>query len=369
MNGRRGGAYRKACRQEKLGPLVGPSILREDWEESQLRLPIASLDNRLHRAFFYPVVTSLTTSPTEAAAHLRRGELVAFPTETVYGVGADAFQPDSVRRIFEAKGRPSDNPLIVHVRCRAQIERVAAHISAAAERLFDVFSPGPLTLILPKHDDLPSVVTAGLDTVGVRIPGLPLTQSFLEACETPVPAPSANRSGRPSPTSWEAVEHDLGGHIGCILKGGRTDAGVESTVVDCTTEPVSVLRPGAVSVESLRRVLGAVQVASSDDDGTSRSPGTRHRHYAPSAQVRLVEDPSEAAPAARHAYIGLDAPPRPGAFGAVYVMDNLEAYAHELFHIFRTCDEDDIEVIYAQTVPSEGLGRALNDRLRRAAAR
>ncbi len=315
------------------------------------------------------MATSLTTSPTEAAAHLRRGELVAFPTETVYGVGADAFQPDAVRRIFEAKGRPADNPLIVHVRRREQIAQVAADVAPAAQRLLDVFAPGPLTLILPKHDDLPSVVTAGLDTVGVRIPGLSLTQSFLEACETPVPAPSANRSGRPSPTSWEAVEHDLGGRIGCILQGERTDAGVESTVVDCTTEPVAVLRPGAVSVESLRRVLGAVHVASPDEDAAPRSPGTRHRHYAPSAQIRLVDDPSEASPAVRHAYIGLDIPPRPDAFGAVYVMEDLDAYAHDLFHIFRTCDEDEIEVIYAQTVPSKGLGRALNDRLLRAAAR
>jgi L-threonylcarbamoyladenylate synthase len=317
----------------------------------------------------FPVATTRTTSPTEAADRLRRGELVAFPTETVYGLGADAFQPDAVRRIFEAKGRPADNPLIVHLRRRDQIGQVAARVPSVAQHLLDAFAPGPLTLILPKHEDLPSVVTAGLETVGVRVPRLPLTQSFLEACDTPVPAPSANRSGRPSPTSWEAVEHDLAGRIDCILQGGRTDAGVESTVVDCTTDPATVLRPGAVSVESLRRALGAVQVPSSDADGSARSPGTRHRHYAPSAQVRLVDDPSEAVSGDRHAYVGLDVPPHPDALGAVYVEESVRAYAHDLFHIFRTCDENEVEVIYAQTVPPNGLGRALNDRLRRAAAR
>lgn len=313
--------------------------------------------------------TTLTTSPTEAAAYLRRGKLVAFPTETVYGLGADAFQPEAVRRIFKAKERPADNPLIVHVCRREQIGRVAAALPAPAERLLEHFLPGPLTLILPKHPDLPSVVTAGLDTVGVRMPGLPLTQAFLEACDTPVPAPSANRSGRPSPTNWEAVQDDLGGRVDCILQGGRTEMGVESTVVDCTTHPATVLRPGAVSVEALREVLGSIRTTPTDQASASRSPGTRHRHYAPTAEVRLLETPANASPGSQCAYIGLDSPPRPDAFGAVYVEEDVEAYAHDLFHVFRTCDESGFEVIYAQTVPSTGLGRALNDRLQRAAAR
>jgi L-threonylcarbamoyladenylate synthase len=294
---------------------------------------------------------------------------VAFPTETVYGLGADAFQPDAVQRIFEAKGRPADNPLIVHVCRLEQFREVAASVPSPAQQLVEHFLPGPLTLILPKHPGLPSVVTAGLDTVGVRMPRLPLTRRFLEACDTPVPAPSANRSGRPSPTTWEAVQEDLGGRIDCILQGGRTEAGVESTVVDCTTEPVEVLRPGAVSVEALRDVLGAVRADSSDEDGAARSPGTRHRHYAPSAEVRLVEDPSGAEPGPARAFIGLDAPAEADAFQAVYVEETVEAYAHDLFHVFRACDADGVSVIYAQTVPETGLGRALNDRLRRAAAR
>ena len=314
------------------------------------------------------MTTTLITSPSKAAARLRDGGLVAFPTETVYGLGADAFQPDAVRRIFEAKGRPTDNPLIVHVRRRDQISRVAVTVPSAAQRLMDRFMPGSLTVILPKHPELPSVVTAGLETVGVRMPRLPRAQAFLEACDTPVPAPSANRSGRPSPTSWTAVQQDLGGRIDCILKGGRTEAGVESTVVDCTTDPVKVLRPGAIPVEALRDVLGTVQGASSGDEEALRSPGTRHRHYAPSAQVCLVEEPSGAVPDPSHAYIGLTSPPGAERFGKVHRADDLEAYAHDLFHIFRACDEQKIAVIYAQTVPSTGLGRALNDRLRRAAA-
>lgn len=315
------------------------------------------------------MTTTLTTSPTEAADHLRWGGLVAFPTETVYGLGADAFQPEAVERIFEAKGRPTDNPLIVHVTRREQLGEVAGDVSRSAQTLIEHFLAGPLTLILPKHPDLPSVVTAGLETVGVRMPALPLAQSFLDACDTPVPAPSANRSGRPSPTSWEAVRDDLDGRIDCILQGERTKTGVESTVVDCTTDPVEVLRPGAISVEALEAVLGAVRTPPTDDTSAPQSPGTRHRHYAPSAEVRLVEDPSEATPGPQQAYIGLDAPLDPEAFGLVSVAADLEAYAHDLFHVFRACEAEEIEVIYAQTVPPSGLGRALNDRLRRAAAR
>lgn len=315
------------------------------------------------------MTTTLTTSPAEAARSLRQGGLVAFPTETVYGLGADAFQPGAVRRIFEAKERPTDNPLIVHVSGREQITQVAAHLPDAAQQLRDRFMPGPITLILPKHEVVPPVVTAGLDTIGVRMPRDPVAQAFLDACDTPVPAPSANRSGRPSPTTWEAVSEDLDGRIDCILQGGRTQKGVESTVVDCTVDPPCVLRPGAVSVESLRKMLGAVTVAEETDEAVARSPGTRHRHYAPTAQVHLVDDPGEARPAASCAYIGLEAPEAPEAFGQVHVVEDLEAYAHDLFHFFRSSDAAGCTVIYAQTVPSKGLGRALNDRLRRAAAR
>ncbi len=316
------------------------------------------------------VDTLITSSPAEAAAVLRQGQLAAFPTETVYGLGADAFQVDAVGAIFEAKGRPSDNPLIVHVAERAQISRVAATVPSRAERLLDRFAPGPLTLILPKHRALPSVVTAGLDTVGVRLPAHEGAQAFLRASDTPVAAPSANRSGRPSPTTWRAVQEDLGGRIACILTGDRTDAGVESTVLDCTTEPPVLLRPGAVPVEALERVIGPVEV---DEGGTAdeppRSPGTKHRHYAPVAQVRLVDDPSEIPSGSNAGYIGLAAPPNGMRFQSRHVPADVETYARDLFAFFRACDRDDCSVIYAQRVSPEGLGRALNDRLERAAAR
>jgi len=315
------------------------------------------------------VDTLLTESPGEAAAVLRRGGLAAFPTETVYGLGADAFQPAAVHAIFEAKGRPADNPLIVHVAERAQIRQVAAAVPETAERLLAAFAPGPLTVILPRHPNVPSVVTAGLDTVGVRVPRHETAHAFLRACETPVAAPSANRSGRPSPTTWRAVQEDLDGRIDCILQGDPAEAGVESTVLDCTTTPPVLLRPGAVPVEALRDVVGTVVVDAGDDDATPRSPGTKHRHYAPAAQVRVVKGPSDAKPGAEIAYIGLDAPPDPAAFGRVFVASSVEAYAHEVFAFFRAADHDNCAVIYAQRVPPAGLGRALNDRLERAAAR
>jgi L-threonylcarbamoyladenylate synthase len=318
------------------------------------------------------VTTTKTNSPEEAAAVLRAGELVAFPTETVYGLGADALRAEAVEKIFEAKGRPADNPLIVHLADRVQLPSVAADVPGLAEALLDHFAPGPLTLILPKADAVPSVVTAGLDTVGVRLPAHPVAQAFLRACETPVAAPSANRSGRPSPTTWRAVEEDLDGRIACILKGGRTDAGVESTVLDCTASPPVVLRPGAISLEALRRLIGPVRVAEADEDDPDeqpRSPGTRHRHYAPTAQVHLVDDPAEAAADPDAGYIGLDAPTDGDRFCRLHLAPDVEAYAHDLFAFFRTCDRAGCTAIYAQRVPNNDLGRALNDRLERAAAR
>lgn len=313
--------------------------------------------------------TTLTTDPAEAAAFLRNGELAAFPTETVYGLGANAFDSEAVEAIFEAKGRPSDNPLIVHVARQEDVGDVVDRVPPLAQALFDRFSPGPLTLILPKDPSVPSVVTADLDTIGVRIPGHELAQKFLTAFEGPVAAPSANRSGRPSPTTWEAVQEDLGGRIACILQGGRTQTGVESTVLDCTVTPPVLLRPGAVSFRALQQVVGPVEVQSeASEERPPRSPGTHHRHYAPSASVHLIDAPSEATSEGDAGYIGLDAPPGTHHFRRVRVVPDVETYAHELFRFFRICDHAGCTVIYAQTVRSDGLGRALNDRLERAAA-
>lgn len=314
--------------------------------------------------------TTLTESPSEAASFVREGQLTAFPTETVYGLGADAFSPGAVRAIFEAKGRPSDNPLIVHVGHSECIEACVDEIPDVAKTLTSHFWPGPLTVILSKSSAVPDVVTAGLCTVGIRFPSHPVAQKFLRACETPIAAPSANRSGRPSPTTWAAVEQDLGGRIACILKGDRTEEGLESTVVDCTTSPPVVLRPGAISVEALKSTVGAIRVETDgqETDEAVRSPGTRHRHYAPAARVHLVTHPDDVTDPDQAGYIGLDRPEDPSQFLEVSVASTVDAYAHELFHFFRVCDERDCSVIYAQTVPEAGVGRALNDRLRRAAA-
>jgi L-threonylcarbamoyladenylate synthase len=272
----------------------------------------------------------------------------------------------AVGKIFEAKGRPSDNPLIVHLANRSQVGEVAVGVSPVAEALLDAFTPGPLTLVLPKSPAIPGIVTADLDTIGVRIPSLPVTTQFLSACGVPVAAPSANRSGRPSPTTWRAAYEDLAGRVPCILRGGRTDAGLESTVVDVTTEVPAILRPGAVSLESLREVAPDAELVDSVED-VPKSPGQKHRHYAPDARVILVNHPHEAEPGAIHAYIGTDAPAVPAAFARVFVADDLASYAHELFHFLRECDARGCRTVFAQRVEPKGIGHALMDRLTRAA--
>ena len=314
------------------------------------------------------VRTLLTSSPQEAAGYLRTGDLVAFPTETVYGLGADAFNPDAVAKIFDAKGRPIDNPLIVHLAHLDQLALLADDLSDDARLLIEHFFPGPLTVIVKKKPEVPDVVTGGLGTVGVRMPRHPVAQAFLEACGVPVAAPSANLSGRPSPTTWKAVYDDLDGRIVCLLQGDRSDAGLESTVVDCTEATPVVLRAGVITLEHLRTVLPAIRSPRPDDPLAARSPGTRYRHYAPRAAIYLVAHPRDVEPHAAAAYIGLDAPATPHAFGMVSPCEDVEAYAHALFNFFRRCDAVGIQRIYCQTVEPTGLGRALMDRLHRASA-
>ena len=292
--------------------------------------------------------------------------MVAFPTETVYGLGGHAFDENALRRIFTAKGRPADNPLIVHLADTAQLTEVVREITPSAQALLTVFWPGPLTLVLAKAERVPLLATAGLATVGVRLPAHPLAQAFLRACGVPVAAPSANLSGRPSPTTWQAVAQDLDGRIACILQGEQTRVGLESTVVDCTGDAPIVLRAGAVTLEQLRAVLPATQTLAPDADAPARSPGLKHKHYAPRARVVLVDKPP-----ANHtenaAYIGLDAPPND--FSRQHICRDIDEYAHELFAFFRACDAAGATVIYCQTVAATGLGAALRDRLQRAAAR
>lgn len=306
----------------------------------------------------------LTDDPAVAARFVRDGQIAAFPTETVYGLGADALDARAVAQVFAAKGRPGDNPLIVHLADVAEVERVAARVPDVAARLLAAFAPGPLTLVLPRGERVPSVVSAGLATVGVRIPSHPVALAFLRACGRPVAAPSANRSGRPSPTTWEAVQADLGGRIPCILRGGRSRAGLESTVVDATEDPPLVLRAGAVSLEALRTVAPNIRLAGALEDARRRSPGTRHRHYAPRARV-VLGVPSPIPPGA--VYLGLIAPENAAQYAEVRVYPSAEAYARDLFAAFREADAAGATLIACEPVAPVGIGLALMDRIRRAA--
>ena len=308
---------------------------------------------------------------------LRAGGLVAFPTETVYGLGADELSDSAVARIFEAKERPRGNPLIVHLAGAAALETVAARVPPRARAVAARFWPGPLTLVLPRAGAVPLITTGGLETVAARVPSHPVALALIEASGRPIAAPSANRSGRPSPTRAEHVREDLDGRIELILDGGPTPVGVESTVLDMTTEPPTLLRPGGVTLEQLRDCLGEVAVLKGDDEeAAGRSPGLRYRHYAPRAQVIIVERGAGEAvvapwleagrPVALMAQrpVSLD---RPGLTVRTMPGD-LGAYARDLFAVLRELDSTGVEGIFVEAVPQEGLGLTIMDRLRRAAS-
>jgi L-threonylcarbamoyladenylate synthase len=308
---------------------------------------------------------------------IRSGGLVAFPTETVYGLGADALSGSAVGRIFEAKERPRGNPLIVHLASAAALESVASRVPPQARAAAARFWPGPLTLVLPRANAVPLVTTGGLETVAARVPSHPVALALIEASGRPIAAPSANRSGRPSPTRAEHVREDLDGRIEMILDGGPTPVGVESTVLDMTTEPPMLLRPGGVTLEQLRECLGEVSVLTGDGEGAAgRSPGLRYRHYAPRAQVILI-DPgtgeSAVAPwleAGRPVALMVRRPvalARPGLMVKT-MPEDLEAYARDLFSAIRDLDSAGVEGIFVEAVPPAGLGVTIMDRLRRAAS-
>jgi len=310
------------------------------------------------------VETLLTRSIDEAADVIRRGGLVAFPTETVYGLGADVFNETAVGRIFEAKERPDDNPLIAHLGDLAQLSDLADEISDTAHKLIGTFFPGPLTIVLRKSTSVPMIATAGLDTIGVRMPRHALAQSFLAACGTPLVAPSANLSGRPSPTTWQAVFEDLDDRIDCILAGEATEIGLESTVVDCTSSIPVLLRKGAVPIEALRDVVPHIRELANDDGDAARSPGVKHRHYSPKATIVLVSKGAVFLSSSTDAYIGLTKPP--GSAALVQICDSVEDYAASLFEFFRECDRKNVAMIFCENVPEQGIGAALMDRIRRA---
>ena len=323
-----------------------------------------------------------------AARLLADGELVAFPTETVYGLGAHALDAEAVRGIFTAKGRPADNPLIVHIHDRSQLKDIC-EVDDLAIRLMDAFWPGPLTIILPRKAAVPDVVTAKLDTVAVRMPSHPVAMAMLKACNLPIAAPSANRSGKPSPTSAQHVFDDMDGRIPLIIDGGESDVGLESTVISLVGEKPCILRPGGVTKAMLEGVIGPVDLAGSilrplEKGEKALSPGMMYKHYSPDGQVTLIEGKESAVvEALRRLYAHADgeghracvmcftehvealADCHPHDIGS---KDDPAEVARRLFATLRALDDEQMDVIFSEVVPPEGVGLAIMNRLGRAAA-
>ena len=318
----------------------------------------------------------------EAAALLRGGGLLGIPTETVYGLGADGLNPEAVRRIFEAKGRPQDNPLILHIPDVSWLERYCRNIPPAACLLAERFWPGPLTMILPRRENVPNAVTCGLNTVGIRCPKHPVFLAILRALDRPVAAPSGNRSGRPSPTCAAHMLEDMDGRIEAIVDGGSCGVGVESTIVDLTAPIPRLLRPGGLPLEALREVLGEIAVdkavtAPLAAGEKPKAPGMKYRHYAPKAPVTVVT--GESRRTAR--YIRRNLGEHTGvicfdeyaelfsgcAVEAIGSAEDPGEQARRVFDALRAFDETEVDAIFAQCPRDEGLGLAVANRLKKAA--
>lgn len=322
---------------------------------------------------------------------MQKGGLVAFPTETVYGLGGDALNPDSSRKIYAAKGRPSDNPLIVHIAELDALPKIVSHIPQTAWKLADAFWPGPLTMILPKSDVVPKETTGGLDTVAVRMPSHGVALALIRAAGGYIAAPSANTSGRPSPTKASFVAEDLNGKIDMILDGGEVGIGLESTIVDLTVEPPQILRPGYITKTMLEEVLGKVAVdatvlalASGEECSQApRAPGMKYRHYAPKGQLTIVRGEEQAVADYINAQARADrgAGEKVGVIGTEELLARYEAdvvksagsrtdeatIAHRLYGILREFDEEQVTRIYSESFATEGLGQAIMNRLLKAA--
>jgi L-threonylcarbamoyladenylate synthase len=326
-------------------------------------------------------------SLNEAGKVIRQGGIVAFPTETVYGLGANALDSDAVQRIFIAKGRPQDNPLIVHV-ANFAIEPYVQNIPEIAKKLMERFWPGPLTLIFNKTDRIPSTTSAGLDTIGLRMPANQLALELIKEANTPIAAPSANRSGRPSPTDVIHCIEDLDGKVDMILGGETSDVGLESTIVDCTTIPPMILRPGGISLEELQEVDPSIIIdpyltTPLDENIKPKAPGMKYRHYAPKAPMKLIDLGSKTGEGIKvlakhysndHKKVGIiatDETKKNYLYGNVYSIGsrmNLKDVAKNLYDILRQMDSDQMEVILAETFEEKGLGIAIMNRLKKAAS-
>lgn len=315
---------------------------------------------------------------TEAAICLKAGGTVVFPTETVYGLGGDAFSDDAVDKIYAAKGRPSDNPLIVHICDISQLSLLASSVSPKAALLMEHFWPGPLTLIFDKSPNVGGKVTAGLDTVAVRFPSNKTAQRLIAESGTLVAAPSANLSGSPSPTVCSDVIDDLYGRVDYIIDGTGCEIGLESTVVDVSGDRTVVLRPGAVTLEMIQKLIPDAELDAGliDADSVPKCPGLKYTHYSPKAEVIVVQGESERV----RAYIQsqLDKNPACGVLsykgstysGGAIVLDagdSMEQYAHNLFSHLRTFDKHGVALVYAEFAPEGGMGTAVRNRLYKAA--
>lgn len=334
-----------------------------------------SVDKNVDKGESYPQLS-------QAADLLKNSEVVAFPTETVYGLGGNAENDDAVRKIFGAKGRPSDNPLIIHIAQQSQLNAFVEAIPEKAQVLMENFWPGPLTLIFNmKQGVLSDYATAGLSTVAVRMPDHPVALALLKRTRLPIAAPSANRSGRPSPTTADHVWEDLNGRIAGIVDGGPTGVGVESTVLDCTGEVPVILRPGGITKEQLEAVIGEICIdpALADDGQAPKSPGMKYRHYAPDAPLYLVEGTREDiqrlvdGKKQEGLSVGvLTTAENEGFYRADYVFacgqrEILETVATSLYEALRHFNNTNADIIFSEMFPNEGVGHAIMNRLMKAA--
>ncbi len=322
-----------------------------------------------------------------AGAVLRQGGLVAFPTETVYGLGGDGLNKDSSRKIYAAKGRPSDNPLIIHISRFEDIYEITSEVSPEAELIARSFWPGPLTMILPKSDKVPYETTGGLDTVAVRMPSHPVAQRLIAYGGGFVAAPSANTSGKPSPTVAKYVIEDMDGKIDVIIDGGEGDIGLESTIIDLTVSPPQILRPGYITREMLAGVLGQVEtdvtILRADSGQAPKAPGMKYRHYAPKGELTIVEGAPETVVAYINEQAAADAD-KGETIGVIATQESVGQYltgsvkcvgsrldedsiAKNLYTFLREFDDEGVTRIYSESFVSDGFGQAIMNRLLKAA--
>ena len=323
-----------------------------------------------------------------ASDAIKNGGIVVFPTETVYGLGANAFNTQAIKNIFKAKGRPSDNPLIVHIANISELKDIVQDVPEVAKKLMDYFWPGPLTIIMKKKTSVPDETTANLDTVGVRCPSNKVARAFIEACGVPVAAPSANISGKPSPTKGEHVINDMYGKVDCIITSNDSEVGLESTVIDVTVTPPIILRPGGVTKEQIENVIGSVQIDKTVNNKPKgelkpKSPGMKYKHYAPNGQViivngelnKVIDKINQQSEYYQNSgkRVGILATAQTKDYYSkdidIIVLgdrDNPETIAAGLFGALRRCDENNIEIILAEAVVSDGIGLAVMNRMLKA---